>query len=246
MSIARTNPGLFTAPVGDYLDAIDACADSARDLAVIALWAVLSWWIYVPIHELLHAYGCLWSGGEVSRLEISPWYGAELLRHWFPFVVSGSDYAGQLTGFDTKGNDLVYLATVLLPFSLTILVGVPLLHWSAAQTRRSRACLGLGLAIPMAYAPFVSLTGDYYEIGSIIATRLMDLWSPGMPLERWRSDDLLLLVEQLLFSDQSFGTVDLVMLTASALIALLAAFLTYRVGRSVALLLIRSRATRNK
>ncbi len=245
-STVETKPGLFKAPITDYLDALDTCADSARDLAVIALWAVLGWWIYVPIHELLHAYGCLWSGGEVSRLEISPWYGAELLRLWFPFVASGSDYAGQLTGFDTKGSDLIYLATVLLPFSLSILVGVPLLRWGAAQTVRSRARLGLGLAIPVAYAPFVSLTGDYYETGSIIATRLTDWWSPGLPLERWRSDDLFLLVEQLFFSDQSLGTVDLVMVTASAMIALLATFLTYRAGRSVALLLVRSRATREK
>jgi hypothetical protein len=233
-------PSLIKAPIIDYLDALDAGAGSTRDLVVIVLWATLSWWIYVPIHELLHAYGCLWSGGEVSRLEISPWYGANLLQHWFPFVASGSDYAGQLTGFDTKDSDLIYLATVLLPFSLTVLPGVPLLRWSAAQTEQSRARLGLGLAIPVAYAPFVSLTGDYYETGAIIATRLADWWSPGLPLERWRSDDLLLLGERLFFSGQAFRNVDIVIVVSAALIGLLGAFLTYGAGRLAARLLLRA------
>ena len=240
LPIAGPKPSLIKAPIIDYLDALDAGTGSARDLVVIVLWAVLSWWIYVPIHELLHAYGCLWSGGEVSRLEISPWYGASVLQHWFPFVAPGSDYAGQLTGFDTRDSDLIYLATVLLPFLLTILLGVPLLRWSAAQTERSQARLGLGLAIPMAYAPFVSLTGDYYEIGSIIATRLADWWSPGLPLERWRSDDLLLLVERLFFSGQAFGVADIVIVISAALIGLLGVFLTYGAGRLAARLLLRA------
>ncbi len=243
-STAKPLPGLIKAPIIDYLSALNAGVDRARDLFVVVLWAALSWWIYVPVHELLHAYGCLWSGGEVSRLEISPWYGANLLRHWFPFVASGSDYAGQLTGFDTKESDLIYLVTVLLPFSLTVLLGVPLLHWSTVQTERSRARLGLGLAIPVAYAPFISLTGDYYEAGSIIATRLADWWLQGLPPERWRSDDLIQLMEQLFFSDQPFGTVDLVIVTTATLIALVAAFLTYQAGRSVALLLVRTRVRR--
>ncbi len=243
-STARPLPSLIKAPIIDYLDALNAGAEGARDLIVIVLWAALSWWIYVPVHELLHAYGCLWSGGGVSRLEISPWYGANLLRHWFPFVASGSDYAGQLTGFDTKQSDLIYLVTVLLPFSLTVLLGVPLLRWSAVQTERPRARLGLGLAIPVAYAPFVSLTGDYYETGAIIATRLADWWLQGLPRERWRSDDLIQLVEQLFFSGQPFGTVDLVIVTAATLIALVAAFLTYQAGRSVARLMVRTRVER--
>jgi len=235
---------LIKAPVTDYLDALTAAAEQSRDLLLILLWAALSWWIYVPIHELLHAYGCLLSGGEVSRLEISPWYGADLLRQWFPFVVSGSDYAGQLTGFDTKENDLIYLVTVLLPFVLTIIPGVPLLLWSAAQTSKAKARMGLGLAIPLAYAPFVSLTGDYYESGSILVTRLAGWWSPGMPLERWRSDDLFLLAERLFFSGQAFGTTDVVIVTAAALVGLLGAFLTYGLGRSAARLLL-SRHTKS-
>lgn len=232
---------LIKAPFLDYLHALDAGVLSIRDLVIVVLWAAFSWWIYVPIHELLHAYGCLWSGGDVSRLEISRWYGAQLLRHWFPFVVSGSDYAGQLTGFDTKGSDLVYLATVLLPFALTVFIGVPLLCWSTVQTRPDRARMGLGLAVPIAYAPFISLTGDYYETGSIIVTRLVGWWTPGFRVERWRSDDLLLLGERLFFSDRPFGMQDIAIVAAASVIGLLGAFLTYGAGRGAARLFLRTR-----
>ena len=40
------------------------------------------------------------------------------------FVVSGSEYAGRLSGFDTRGSDWIYLATDLGPFVLTIFPGV--------------------------------------------------------------------------------------------------------------------------
>jgi len=232
--------GLIKSPVTDYLDVLEVAVQRPLDLLVILLWAALSWWIYVPIHELLHAYGCLWSGGEVSRLEISPWYGADLLQHWFPFVSSGSDYAGQLTGFDTKGSDLIYLITVLLPFVLTVVPGVPLLLWSARQSDGSKARMGLGLAIPVAYAPFASLTGDYYETGSIIVTRIAGWWSSGLSLERWRGDDLVLLAENMFFAGDTFAAADVVIVTAAALVGLAGAFLTYGLGRMAARLFLRN------
>src|SRR5262249_15607941 len=149
------------------------------------------WWIYVPVHELAHAFGCWIGGGDVTRLEISPVYGAAALQSVFPFVAVGSDYAGQLTGFDTHGNDLTYLFTDFCPFLMTIFVGVPLLR---AVTRLERSGLArwvlLGIAIPIAFAPFISLFGDYYEMGSIVVTRVVRFWSPTFELTRWRSDDL--------------------------------------------------------
>jgi hypothetical protein len=60
-------------------------------------------------------------------------YGASLLTNIFPFVSTGSDYAGQLTGFDTHGSDLTYLFTVFFPFILTILLGVPLIKYSKCK-----------------------------------------------------------------------------------------------------------------
>ena len=79
----------------------------------------------------------------------------------------------------------------------------------------------------------------YYETGSIIVTRVAEWWSPGLPLERWRSDDLLLLGESLFFSEQAFGAVDIAVVVSAALIGLLGAFLTYGLGRLAARLLVR-------
>src|SRR5512134_5555 len=113
-------------PVRDYLAALDAMHPSPvrRWLLVVAAFAA-AWFVYVPIHELMHAYGCIAAGGAVTRLEIAPEYGGALLARLFPFVASGSSYAGQLTGFDTRGSDAIYLATVLAPYLLTIFIGVP-------------------------------------------------------------------------------------------------------------------------
>jgi hypothetical protein len=86
----------------------------------------------------------------------------------FPWVVTESKYAGRLSGFDTKGSDLIYLATDFGPFALTVLLGVPLMKLC---TRRGRPVL-LPIAIVLGLAPFYNLTGDYYEMGSIITTRL--------------------------------------------------------------------------
>src|SRR5258708_7146966 len=66
-------------------------------------------WVYVPAHELLHAAACRLAGGEVRRLEIAPLYGGTALARLLPFVAAGGDYAGRLSGFDTRGSDLVYL-----------------------------------------------------------------------------------------------------------------------------------------
>ena len=121
-----------------------------------------SWWIYVPLHELGHAFGCIFGGGTVTELQISPMYGAALLKEFFPFVTVGSEYAGQLTGFDTKGSDLIYLLTDFFPFLLTIFIGVPLLR-SAAGSKPIWAAIKLGFGRPIAFAPFISFSGNIAE-----------------------------------------------------------------------------------
>jgi hypothetical protein len=162
-------------------------------VVVMALSALVAWWLYVPIHELAHAWGCLLAGGQVTRLEIAPIYGAAWLARVFPFVTVGSEYAGRLSGFDTRGSDLIYLATCALPFVLTVLVGVPLLR-AVPRARGWWRSVALGAAIPMALAPFVSLPGDYYEMGSILVTRMVAAFVPGFAVDRWRGDDLVKLV----------------------------------------------------
>jgi hypothetical protein len=235
--------GFFGAPIADYLDALDGSLTPfsvARLVAALAGFAA-GWFIYVPLHELLHAFGCLATGGSVTRLEIDAVYGAAWLQRVFPFVAVGSEYAGQLTGFDTHGNDLIYLATDATPFLLTLFVGVPMLR-SAGRREAAwlRACLSFGAAIPVAYAPFISLTGDYYEMGSIIVSRAVWLLQPGFDVARWRSDDLFKLLRQL---SPTASVGDLVGIAIAAVVGMAMAFATYAAGRRLARLMQRAVAT---
>lgn len=174
-------------PWNDLLWGIERLADRGlKGLALAGAGLVAGWWLYVPAHELLHAAACMASGGEVTRLEIGPEYGGRILASWFPWVVSGSEYAGRLSGFDTRGSDWRYLATDFGPFVLTLFPGV----WALRQAARRGFALAWGASLPFAMAPFVSLTGDAYEIGSILATRL-SLFAPGEAArDLLRGDDL--------------------------------------------------------
>lgn len=222
-------------PLDDYRAALEVCLGRPRLHAVVLTAAafVLSWWVYVPVHELCHALGCVVTGGEVTRLEIDPLYGAALLQRVFPFVAVGSEYAGQLTGFDTHGNDLTYLATDFCPFLLTLLVGVPLLRSIATRPMHPvLTCVAFGAALPVAFAPFISIPGDYYEMGSILVSRLVVFWLPSFPLTRWRSDDLFKLADQLVHTPgASFG--DVAGVSASLLLGIVLVFATYWVGTLV-------------
>lgn len=197
------NPSTAAGPLRQLwnalLDGIDrAVAGGWAAIAALALGLTAGWWLYVPLHELAHAFGCLAAGGEVTRLEIAPEYGAAWLARWLPFVAVGSDYAGQLTGFDTGGHDGVYLATVLAPYLLTLFPGIPLLLLCARRTGLA-ASAGFGASLPWALAPLLSLSGDYYEAGSILASRagavLTDRGEFAIAI--WRSDDLFRLVAEL-------------------------------------------------
>ena len=172
----------FALPVTDLLRGQQRVLGRGRDLVWLLGGLLAGWWIYVPLHELLHACGCLAAGGAVSRLEIDAIYGGALLARVFPWVVAGSEYAGRLSGFDTRGSDAVYLATDLLPFVLT-LPGV----WALRRAARARRPGLFGAAAPFALAPLLSLTGDAYEIGSILVTRLPP-WTSAAAL--LRGDDV--------------------------------------------------------
>ncbi len=184
---------LFTRPWLDTFRGLEACLDrGGRALVAVGAGLAAGYWLYVPLHELLHAFACMATGGTVTRLEIAPLFGGGLLARVFPWVVSGGEYAGRLSGFDTGGSDLVYLATDLGPFLLTLWPGVWLLRRAA---RRRQAAL-YGASLPFALAPFLSLTGDAYEIGSILTTRLSP-WSDTATLALLRGDDLLKKVPEL-------------------------------------------------
>jgi hypothetical protein len=203
----------------------------AIGLALVSAGLLASWWIYVPVHELLHAAGCLAAGGEVTRLEIEAMYGAAFLQRFVPFVVVGSSYAGQLTGFETHGNDLIYLATDAAPYGLTVLVGVPLMQAVAtASWRPAWRAVWFGVAAPVALAPFLSLGGDYYEIGSILVSRAARLIDSTVDSIRWRSDDLVKLALQDLPAKGGLRVVDVAGLVAGLVVGVTLAVATYRLG----------------
>jgi hypothetical protein len=224
--VARALAALFADPFRELLNGLDASIDparghSARALGLVAVGLLLGWWIYVPVHELAHAFGCLAAGGAVTRLEIDPLYGAELLAAVFPFVRSGGEYAGRLSGFDTGGSDLVYLATDLAPFLLTLFPGI---WWMRRAARRRRPLL-FGAALPWAFAPFLSLTGDAYEIGSLLAFRL-----PGLGRRAIVGDDLFRRVAEPAFAgDPAFAAG----VAVAAALGALWAFAWYRLGGSL-------------
>ncbi len=183
----------FSRPWLDVFRGLDASLEAGgRAFAAVGLGLAAGYWLYVPLHELLHAFACMATGGTVTRLEVAPTFGGVLLARIFPWVVSGGEYAGRLSGFDTGGSDLVYLATDLGPFLLTLWPGVWLLRWAA---RRRQAAL-FGASLPFALAPFLSATGDAYEIGSILVTRLPP-WTEPATRALLRGDDLLKKVPEL-------------------------------------------------
>lgn len=241
----------FLRPLDDLLTGLGHIMTGdrpVRALVVMLIAVVVTWFVYVPIHELLHAYGCMVTGGTVTELQIKAYYGGALLCRWFPFVVSGSDYAGQLTGFDTKGNDWIYLATDFGPFILTVLIGVPLVRLC---TKRRRTVL-FGSAFVVALAPFYNVPGDYYEMGSTISTRALTLlhgggthpvgWCSPPRFEGLRSDDIFKLIPDILLEPAALGLgggvgtilFALLLVFLSLIIAILLAFATYALGDLVA------------
>jgi hypothetical protein len=224
-------------PVQDGLRGMDRSLGGRAALPLMLLAMFASWWVYVPLHELFHAWGCLLAGGTVTRLEIDTVYGAAWLAQWFPYIVPGSEYAGRLSGFDTGGSDTVYLVTVWFPYLLTLFPGVPALLFASRQGN----ALLLGAAIPWAYTPFLSLTGDFYEIGSILVSRLASPWLPEA-ISRWRSDDVPLLVETLFGATGHGSTADIAGIVTGFLLGVLGAFLTYGLGARLARRLIKPMA----
>jgi hypothetical protein len=161
----------------------------------------------------------------VTRLEIDRLYGGVVLARVFPFVVPASEYAGRLSGFNTHGSDPIYLATDLGPFLLTLLPGV----WALRRAATARRPALFGAALPFALAPFLSLGGDAYEIGSILATRLPPWASPAMR-QLLRGDDVAKKLGELAqLSNPPWGGALLAALLGAAW-----AFLTYALGGAVA------------
>jgi hypothetical protein len=221
---------LLRGPFDASADALEPILTGERPIlngGLVAVSLVAAWYLYVPVHELLHALGCVATGGTVETLEIQTQYGGGLLARVFPFVHAGGEYAGRLSGFDTHGSDWVYLATDALPFTLSVLIGVPMLR---AGARRARPLL-LGPGFVLGLAPFYNLPGDYFEMASIVVTAVIG--------EKWhglRSDDLFLLIDRLFADPASLGLTEastpwaLAAIATASLLAVALAYATWALG----------------
>jgi hypothetical protein len=87
---------------------------------------------------------------------------------------------------------------VLAPYLLTLFPGVPALLLCARRTGLA-ATAGFGASLPWGLAPALSLSGDYYEAGSMLASRAGVIFADmdEFGVATWRSDDLFRLVADL-------------------------------------------------
>jgi len=157
---------------------------------IFALFAAIAWWVYVPLHELVHAGACVSCGGEVRRMTLAPIYGGSVAARHFDWIDDDTPYAGQLADF-SSGSDACYLWLVLAPF-----VATPLARPLLRRTARGGGALPFAIGTVLALMPLVSVPGDFYEAASIVVTRLAE---GGVPdALSLRSDDLPALVGRLL------------------------------------------------
>lgn len=241
----------FRQPLTDVLAALEHLATARNPLFAMGpalVTMLVTWFAYVGVHELLHAAGCKLAGGEVTKLEISSRYGGAFYAKYFPFVVTGSEYAGRLSGFDTHGSDLTYMSTVFGPFALTVLFGVALVKLCAGRRRP----ILFGVAVVVGLAPFYNLQGDYFEMGSILVTRALTLLTgqTGNPplFEKLRSDDIFKLLDAYVRTPAEVGLITLGQRAAavgvialSFVVDVLLAFATYWLGHVVSRLYLRPR-----
>jgi hypothetical protein len=159
-------------------------------LLVVAICAAAAWWVYVPLHELAHAGGCVSCGGEVRRMTLAPLYGGRIAARCFSWIDDRTSYAGQLADFSTGGSDLCYLWLVLAPF-----VATPLARPLLRRASRRRSAPGFAAGVVLAAVPVLSIPGDFYEAASIVVTHAAGGLLPDA--SRLRSDDLVGLVSRL-------------------------------------------------
>ena len=203
------------------LAALDAAMQQGHwSFALLLISLLVVWHVYAPLHEMLHVAGCVLTGGTVNELVLQPQYGARLLQLGLPFIVvdEGGAYAGRLTGFTTP-NRWAYALVDLFPY-LPSVWGLTLLEW--ARRRRSAVLFAAGFVL--AYVPWLSLTGDFYELASLATAPLAPVLIPNATAEQFISDDVFrLLGEMRARGELTPGGLGLVALTqALALGAVLA------------------------
>jgi hypothetical protein len=88
----------------------------------------------------------------------------------------------------------------------------------------------------MAWAPILSIGGDFYELGAIAVSRAAGMF--GVEGRDWRGDDVVAIIGRRL-GGGAFSWPDLAGIAASLLLGIVLAFATYSVGRGVASMLAR-------
>ncbi len=237
----------FRQPFDDVIQCLEMLVTVRRPgLLMIGLLfvGILTWFVYVPIHELLHAAGCIVTGGTVTELEIQSHYFGGWIHEIFPWVTTGGDYAGRLTGWDWKGSDFIYLSTDFAPFLLSVFIGVPLIKICG---RRKRPVL-FAVAVVLGLAPFYNLQGDYFEMGSVCVTRIVTEVSGASEIvfPNLRSDDVFRTIEQFFTKPGDLGIRSvrgfigaMVISIVSLVFSLFFAFLTYWLGHQWSRLIVR-------
>ena len=106
------------------------------------------------------------------------------------------------------------------PYTIS-LFGIPLISYC----RRKRAAVLLGLGIILAFAPFMSIPGDYYEAVSLATTQVAKAINPGLQEGVLVSDDVFRSIKQLREAGNLDWTVGMLIFFGVVLAAYLA-FLT--------------------
>jgi hypothetical protein len=92
--------------------------------------------------------------------------------------------------------------------------------------------------LPIAWAPILSIGGDFYELGAIAVSRAAAIF--GVDGESWRGDDVVAIVGRR-FGGGAFSWIDGVGVAASLLLGIVLAFATYAAGHAVAAMFARGR-----
>ena len=192
---------------------------SNKKLVILLLVFFVSFWIYVPIHELMHAFATFLVGGEVRELAIDATYGGVFFAKIFPFVVSESEYAGQLTDFTTP-NKFAYFIVDMFPYLLS-LPGVLLIRLAAKYKRLWLFSLGFLLML----VPLTQIFGDFYEAASLSMGEIMSLLNPSLDPNLIVSDDMFKLLSTI--DESSKGNLLIyISIALSLLLGLILAWLT--------------------
>lgn len=178
---------------------------------------LVGWFVYTPVHELLHVLACWMTGGEVRELQIKPLYGGHLWAALFPFVTAGGQYAGRLTDFDVP-NDAAYFVVDLFPYVLS-LFALALARWAVHQGRS----WAFGAALVPALVPLWSVVGDFFEAVSLVLQHVAMAMSDQLPARAFIADDAFRLwreLGELGLANGRFGALIAINLLLATLLAL--------------------------